>query len=73
MKYRILPIFIHAGEVFVRGANSNQPIGYVFRNVYGLWSARDIKGDDHGNRYLDQWCAAAQLQLGLKVGIEVRP
>lgn len=37
-----------------------------------LWTARDVMGYIHGDRYLDRWGAAKQLALGLGLGTKVQ-
>jgi len=66
------------------GARDPDPeeIGTVTRNgqrgtwderiSFGLWSAKDMAGRNHGDRYLDRWGAARQLALGLGLGKKVQ-
>lgn len=51
-------------------------IGHVELNQTGpnagLWSARDLEGTNHGDRYNRSWDAAKQLALALGKGEYVR-
>jgi len=54
---------------------TNEPdsavIGTVTKNRHNpLWAAHDTAGANHGDCYLDRWCAARQLALGLKLNVE---
>lgn len=51
---------------------TEESIGHVSLNRNGLWSARSLSNDNHGDRYTTKWNAAKQLALGLGKGEYVR-